>query len=94
MSPSRHRIRQLKQLFNTIPNRQCGERIALLTEHRHPRREELLTRARAEGLSEIHIPKVIVGTDTVPLLGAGKADYAAARALVVRELEQTERESA
>jgi acyl-[acyl-carrier-protein]-phospholipid O-acyltransferase/long-chain-fatty-acid--[acyl-carrier-protein] ligase len=71
----------------SIPDPRRGERIALLTERRHPRREELLNRARADGLSEIHVPKVIVDTESLPLLGAGKTDYAAARVLVEKEFD-------
>jgi len=53
----------------------------LVTEATAPRREELLRRAQAEGVAEIHLPKKIVTVDAIPLLGAGKTDYIAARAL-------------
>jgi hypothetical protein len=33
-----------------------------------------------------HVPRHLVTTDTIPLLGAGKTDYAAAQALVEKEL--------
>jgi hypothetical protein len=38
-------------------------------------------------VSELHVPRDLIATDAIPLLGAGKTDYAAARALVDKELD-------
>jgi hypothetical protein len=42
---------------------------------------------RTEGVSELHVPRDLIATDAIPLLGAGKTDYVAARALVDKELD-------
>jgi acyl-[acyl-carrier-protein]-phospholipid O-acyltransferase/long-chain-fatty-acid--[acyl-carrier-protein] ligase len=69
-----------------VPDRRRGERIVLLTERRDARREELLARARTDGLGEGHVPRLIIATESMPLLGAGKTDYAAARARIEQAL--------
>lgn len=71
----------------SIPDERKGERLVLLTERRNPERQNLLDRARTEGVSELHVPKDLIATDAIPLLGAGKTDYTAARTLVERELD-------
>jgi acyl-[acyl-carrier-protein]-phospholipid O-acyltransferase/long-chain-fatty-acid--[acyl-carrier-protein] ligase len=73
-----------------VPDSRRGERIVLLTERRDARREELLARARTDGLGESHVPRLIVGTEAMPLLGAGKTDYTAARARVEHALAAAE----
>jgi hypothetical protein len=52
-----------------------------------PRTSGPAERARTEGVSELHVPRDLIATDAIPLLGAGKTDYAAARALVDKELD-------
>jgi acyl-[acyl-carrier-protein]-phospholipid O-acyltransferase/long-chain-fatty-acid--[acyl-carrier-protein] ligase len=49
----------------------------------------LLEQAKTEGVSELHVPRQLVATDAIPLLGAGKTDYSAAQALVEKELGVT-----
>jgi acyl-[acyl-carrier-protein]-phospholipid O-acyltransferase/long-chain-fatty-acid--[acyl-carrier-protein] ligase len=71
----------------SIPEERKGERLVLLTERKHPERRDLLERARTEGVSELHVPRDLIATDAIPLLGAGKTDYVAARALVDKELD-------
>jgi acyl-[acyl-carrier-protein]-phospholipid O-acyltransferase/long-chain-fatty-acid--[acyl-carrier-protein] ligase len=71
----------------SIPDGRKGERLVLVTERKNPERRALLERARAEGVSELHVPRDLIATDAIPLLGAGKTDYAAARAFVEKELE-------
>jgi hypothetical protein len=41
-------------------------------------------------VSELHVPRHLVTTDTIPLLGAGKTDYSAAQALMEKELNVPE----
>jgi acyl-[acyl-carrier-protein]-phospholipid O-acyltransferase/long-chain-fatty-acid--[acyl-carrier-protein] ligase len=69
-----------------IPEKRKGEQVVLLTERRNAARRDLLEQAKTEGVSELHVPRHLVTTDTIPLLGAGKTDYAAAQALVEKEL--------
>lgn len=69
-----------------VPDTLKGEQLVLLTNRREANRAELLARARADGLGEINVPKRILTTKTMPLLGTGKIDYAAVRTLVEKEL--------
>ncbi len=59
----------------SIPDTQKGEQIVLVTEYSEARRQELQEAIRREGLSEINIPRRIVITRAMPLLGSGKIDY-------------------
>jgi acyl-[acyl-carrier-protein]-phospholipid O-acyltransferase/long-chain-fatty-acid--[acyl-carrier-protein] ligase len=70
----------------TVPDPRRGEQVVLVTEHAGARRQDLLPAAQAEGLSELHLPRKIVRVDALPLLGAGKADYVAARELAEKSL--------
>jgi len=69
-----------------LPDAQKGEQLVLLTSRRDASRAELLARARADGIGEINVPKRIVTTKNLPVLGTGKTDYAAARAFVEKEV--------
>ena len=75
---AQHAWPQTRHAALSVPEERKGERLVLLTERRHPRRQDLLEQARKEGVSELHVPKDLVETDSLPLLGAGKVDYAAA----------------
>ena len=61
----------------TLPDSKKGEQIVLLTEYPDPLREALVAGARAEGLSELMIPRLVRSIGTMPLLATGKIDYAA-----------------
>ena len=53
--------------------------------------ERNVARARADGMSELHVPKRILPVPQMPLLGSGKADYPAVHALVEAALPRGER---
>ncbi len=57
------------------PDPKRGEQIILVTEHPNPKRQELMAWAQTHGVPEIAVPKKIVSTDSLPLLGTGKMDY-------------------
>ena len=59
----------------TIPDAKKGEQLVLLTTVADAQRTELLAQAKAQGIGEINIPKTILSTDKMPLLGTGKLDY-------------------
>ena len=80
-----HAWPQTRHAALSVPEERKGERLVLLTERHHPRRQDLLEQARKEGVSELHVPKDLVETDAIPLLGAGKVDYAAALRFVEKE---------
>lgn len=69
-----------------LPDQQKGEQLVLLTSQRDASRAELLSHARAIGLGEINVPKRIITTKSIPVLGTGKTDYAAAKALIEKEV--------
>lgn len=73
----------------SLPDPRRGEQVVLLTEQVDARRHDLLRQAQAEGLSELYVPRKVVTAEAVPLLGAGKTDYRAARALVQERLATT-----
>ena len=65
----------------SVPDAQKGEQIVLLTNRKEAPRAELLAQAKAHGVGEINVPKRIMSGQTIPLLGTGKTDYAAAQRL-------------
>lgn len=65
----------------TLPDPRKGEAIVLLTEQESATRAALVEAAQKEGLPELFIPRVIVPVAKLPLLGSGKVDYPAAKAL-------------
>jgi len=52
-----------------------GEQLVLLTERESPDRKQLLAHAKAEGASELMIPKTLRHVEKLPVLGTGKIDY-------------------
>lgn len=58
-----------------VPDPRRGEQIVLVTDHPDPKRHELLAWAQTHGVPEIAVPKKIVTTESVPVLGTGKLDY-------------------
>jgi acyl-[acyl-carrier-protein]-phospholipid O-acyltransferase / long-chain-fatty-acid--[acyl-carrier-protein] ligase len=60
-----------------IPDKKKGEQIVLYTTMPKPDRKALATAMKAQGATELMIPKNIVSLEAMPLLGSGKTDYAA-----------------
>ena len=58
-----------------LPDSRKGERIILFTDHEGATSEELLAWCKANGASELAVPKRIVAIEDVPVLGSGKTDY-------------------
>jgi acyl-[acyl-carrier-protein]-phospholipid O-acyltransferase/long-chain-fatty-acid--[acyl-carrier-protein] ligase len=59
----------------SLPDRRTGERIILFTDCAWAERGALIDQARAEGVSELHLPKEIRVMQPLPLLATGKMDY-------------------
>jgi len=68
----------------SLPDPQKGEQLVLLTQRADATRERLLVQARQEGVTEVNVPRKIYRVPNIPLLGSGKVDYGAARALAER----------
>jgi acyl-[acyl-carrier-protein]-phospholipid O-acyltransferase/long-chain-fatty-acid--[acyl-carrier-protein] ligase len=70
-----------------IPDAKKGEQIILLTEQPVATRDDLVRYFRAEGISELSIPRKVMVVPAVPVLGTGKADYQQAKTLAMNETE-------
>ncbi len=62
-----------------------GEQLVLITEQPDASRDALLAHAKANGVAELMIPRVILPVKRLPLLGSGKVDYAAVKALIEQD---------
>jgi acyl-[acyl-carrier-protein]-phospholipid O-acyltransferase/long-chain-fatty-acid--[acyl-carrier-protein] ligase len=76
----------------SLPDFQKGEQLVLVTTKAGALRADLVIRARADGIGELHVPKRIVCANSVPLLGSGKTDYPGVMALVEQSLPHGEKE--
>lgn len=81
----------VKHAVVTLPDIKKGEELVLLTEQVDAQRRPLLTQARAEGLSELHVPRQILVVEAIPLLASGKVDYPSAQRWAEEKLRQTEK---
>lgn len=72
----------------SLPDAKKGEQLVLVTEKPDGDRKTLLKEAQAQGFPELWIPRAILVTQTIPVLGSGKVDYTATRelALTMRSL--------
>jgi acyl-[acyl-carrier-protein]-phospholipid O-acyltransferase / long-chain-fatty-acid--[acyl-carrier-protein] ligase len=64
-----------------VPDARKGEQLVLVTGHDKATRQDLLAHCKQAGLSELMVPRTVIAVKQVPLLGTGKIDYVAARAL-------------
>ncbi len=71
----------------TRPDPRKGETLVLVTEYKEAQRSTLVAAAQREGSPELFVPRAIVVVRKLPLLGTGKVDYVAARAMVDVEEE-------
>ncbi|MEK6771277.1 MAG: AMP-binding protein [Pseudomonadota bacterium] len=69
----------------SLPDARKGEQLVLLTTRAAASRQELQERARAEGVSELTVPRRLLVVKDLPVLGSGKTDYATAQATAERE---------
>jgi acyl-[acyl-carrier-protein]-phospholipid O-acyltransferase/long-chain-fatty-acid--[acyl-carrier-protein] ligase len=60
-----------------LPDLRKGEQIVLVTDNPNAKRSELLRWAQAHGVPELSVPKKIISTQSIPILGTGKLDYKA-----------------
>lgn len=64
-----------------LPDPKKGEQIILVTDRQEAPRGLLLSWAQSHGVPEIAVPKKIVVTDEVPVLGTGKIDYVSVKTI-------------
>ncbi|MBF0561170.1 MAG: acyl-[ACP]--phospholipid O-acyltransferase [Alphaproteobacteria bacterium] len=67
----------------TIPDDRKGEQLVLVTDRADAGRAAILEHFRALGLAELLTPRTVLVVDKMPLLGSGKTDYVAVRALIL-----------
>lgn len=67
----------------TIPDARKGEQIVLVTDGPEADRGELLAHAQAQGYPELWVPRAVLVTAAIPVLGSGKTDYVATRELAL-----------
>jgi acyl-[acyl-carrier-protein]-phospholipid O-acyltransferase/long-chain-fatty-acid--[acyl-carrier-protein] ligase len=67
----------------TLPDARKGEQIVLVTDKPDADRGELLAHAQAQGYPELWVPRAVLVTGAIPVLGSGKTDYAGARELAL-----------
>jgi len=65
----------------TLPDPRKGEQIVLVTDKPDAERAPLLAHAQAQGYSELWVPRAILVTAAIPVLGSGKVDYAGTQEL-------------
>lgn len=61
-----------------VPDARKGEQLVLVTENPEAEIKAVLVQMREEGLPELWVPKSILITTAIPLLGSGKVDFPAA----------------
>lgn len=66
-----------------VPDQRKGERLVLMTAGETVNRSAFLAHAKANGATELMVPAEVLRVPGVPLLGSGKPDYVAARALAM-----------
>jgi len=67
------------------PDGKKGERLILVTDRRDAEVSKLVAHAQALGASELTVPRRIVKTTEIPVLGSGKTDYVAIQRIVEAE---------
>jgi acyl-[acyl-carrier-protein]-phospholipid O-acyltransferase/long-chain-fatty-acid--[acyl-carrier-protein] ligase len=60
-----------------LPDARKGEQLVLVTEKPNAERSVLQETAKAQGFPELWVPRAILVTNSIPVLGSGKIDYAA-----------------
>ncbi|HAH09087.1 MAG TPA: hypothetical protein DCL48_03190, partial [Alphaproteobacteria bacterium] len=67
----------------SVPDDRKGEQILLVTDAPQANRGELIAWARNHGVPELAVPRHIVHTEAVPVLGTGKTDYVRVKQLAL-----------
>ncbi len=69
-----------------IPDKKKGEQIILVTDSEDADRKLLMKKIKADGHSDLMLPRTIIKVDEVPVLGTGKTNYVAVASLVEEKL--------
>lgn len=66
------------------PDPKKGEQIVVLSDCPEANRTDILNWAQLHGVPELAVPRKVVISGEIPLLGSGKVDYQAAQELMER----------
>jgi len=66
-----------------LPDVRKGEQLVLVTEKPDAEKKALQDEAKRQGFPELWLPKAILVTATIPVLGNGKIDYGGTRELAI-----------
>ncbi len=66
-----------------LPDVRKGEQLVLVTEKPNAERKALQDEAKAHGFPELWLPRAILVTGSIPVLGNGKIDYGSTRELAI-----------
>ena len=61
----------------TLPDPKKGEQIILVTDVAHADRMAVLAQAQKNGYPELWVPRAVLVTQSIPILGSGKVDVVA-----------------
>lgn len=70
----------------SVPDRKRGERIVLVTTATQADAQSLRKLGKQAGIAELAVPGDIIKVAEIPVLGSGKTDYGATRALAIERL--------
>ena len=73
-----------------MSNANKGEQLVLLTTQENPDRKALQAVAKSQGVSELHIPRLIYHVEEIPLMGTGKINYPEVHLLARRLVHGTD----
>jgi len=68
-----------------LPDGKKGERLILVTDRRDAEVAKLVTHAHSLGASDLAVPRRIIRTPEIPVLGSGKTDYVAIQRMAEAE---------
>lgn len=71
-----------------------GEHLVLVTTRPDATRQEIISHFREIGMSELSLPRRLIHTDALPVLGSGKTDYPAVAEFVTSKENESQDESA
>lgn len=74
-----------------FPDPRKGEQLVLVTTAHAAQRADLVAYAGANGMTPLAVPARILVVDKIPLLGTGKVDYNAVKALALENSEEGEK---
>ncbi len=66
----------------SIPDERKGEKLVLVTEEQQLKRKAIAEKMKQNGVNELSIPRTVICIKKLPLLGSGKPDYIAIKAII------------